>query len=97
MADIGISLNFASKKEHVPKIDQFNRNSKERVRYARAAMHFKRISKLMIIHIVATAIFWLNIFPPLKPGAGMSNTKVPIQLVPGTVVDFKKFCRLQLG
>ena len=51
----------------------------------------------MIIHIVATAIFWLNTFPPLKPGTGISNSKVPEQLFLGTVVYYKKVCRLHAG
>ena len=57
MADLGISLNCASKKECVPNIEQFNRNVKEIVQSSQAAIHFKRIYKLMITHIVATAIF----------------------------------------
>ena len=57
MADLFISLNCVSKKEHVPEIEQFNQTVKERVRSAWAYMPFKQISKLMIVHIVATAIF----------------------------------------
>ena len=72
-------------------------NVKERVRYARATNTFKRISKLMIVHLVASAIFWLNKFPPSTPGAGMPDTKVPRQLILGNTVKYKKVCRLQTG
>ena len=51
----------------------------------------------MIVHLVAYDFFWLNDFSPSKPGAGLSNTKGPRQLVPGTIMDYKKVCRLQLG
>ena len=77
MAGLGISLNFSYKKEHVLDIELLNNTFKELVRYAQSAMPFKRISKLMIAHLVATAIFWLNAFPPSKPGRGLSNKKCP--------------------
>ena len=57
MNALGINLNCASKKEHVPEIERFIRTVKDSVRSARATMPFKRISKLMIVHLVASAIF----------------------------------------
>ena len=77
MSDLGISLNCASKKEHVHEIEQFNCTAKERVRSTQSAMTFKIIYKLMIVHLVATAIFWQKIFPPSEPGARLLNTKGP--------------------
>ena len=53
-------------------------------------MHLKLISKLMIVYLVASAIFWINDFTPSEPVAGLSNTKIPGKLVPETVVDYKK-------
>ena len=41
--------------------------------------------------------FWLNKFIPSTPGSGMSDTKVPGQLILGNTVDYKKFCCLQSG
>ena len=63
ISDLGISLNCASDKEHVPDIEQSNRTIKKQVWYSLSAMPFKVISKSMIVHLVATAIFWLNDFP----------------------------------
>ena len=54
---LGINLNCASKQEHVPEIERFIQIVKERVRSARSTIPFKRISKLMIVHLVASAIF----------------------------------------
>ena len=68
---LGINLNIASKKEHVPEIEWSNRVVKERVRSSRATMSFQRIYKLMIIHIFATEIFWVNYFLPPHAGAGI--------------------------
>ena len=91
MTALGIKLKFASKKEHVPEIERFIRTIKERVRSARSTMPFKRISKIMIVHLVASAIFWLNEFPPSTPGAGLSDTKGPGQLILGNTVNYKRF------
>ena len=51
----------------------------------------------MIVNLVASSIFWINVFPPSTPGAGLSDTKGPRQLVIGNMVDYKKVCRLHLG
>ena len=90
MTGLGINLNCAPKKEHVTEIERFIRTVKERVRSAQATIPLKRISKLMIVHLVASAIFWLNEFPPSTPGAGLSDTKGPRKLILGNTVDYKK-------
>ena len=51
----------------------------------------------MIDCLSASAIFWLKTFPPSKPGAGLSNTKLPGKFVLGTFVDYKKVYRLHTG
>ena len=55
--DIGVSLNCASKKESIPEIYKFNCTVKERTQYELADMLFKLIYKLMIVNLVASAIF----------------------------------------
>ena len=44
----------------------------------------------MIVNLVASPMFWINIFTPLTPGAGLSDTKGPGQIVLGTIFDKKK-------
>ena len=61
MADIGIYLNWAYNKEHVPEIERFNSTIKKRIWYAQPAMPLKRISKWMISRIFASTIFVLMI------------------------------------
>ena len=41
----------------------------------------------MIVHIVASEIFWLNALTPSTPGIGLSDTKGPRQLILGNTVD----------
>ena len=45
----------------------------------------------MIVHLVTSAIFWLNAFLPSTPGAGLSDTKGPGKLILGNTVDYKSF------
>ena len=94
MNSLGINLNCAFKKEDVLKNEHFIRAFKERFRSNRSTMPFKRISKLMIVHLVASYIFWLNVFPPSTPGAALSDTKGPRQLILGNTVGYKKVFRL---
>ena len=97
MPDIGITINCVFKKEHVPDIEWFNFTFKERARYACAAMPLTHISKIMIAHLSAAAIFWLKTFPPSKTDTGLYDTKVPVKCFLETVVDYKKVCGLQTG
>ena len=60
-------------------------------------MSFKKISKLIIVHLVISAIFWINAFPLSKPGAVLSNTKVPGQLSLGNTVDYNNIFHLNPG
>ena len=57
MADLGISLNFTSKKEHFLGIGKSNRNVKVYVQSSQAAIPFKQISKLILVHLDTTTIF----------------------------------------
>ena len=97
MTALGIKLNCSYKKEHAPETERFIRNVKERVRSARSTMPFKRTSKLMIVHLVASTLVWINEFPPSTPGSGISYTKGPGQLILGNKFDYKKVCCLHSG
>ena len=41
----------------------------------------------MNVHLVASAIFGINDFPPSTPGAGLSDTEGTRQLILGNTVD----------
>ena len=51
----------------------------------------------MIVHLVASDIFWLNAFPTSTPGAVLSDTKGPGQLILVNTADYKEVCHLQPG
>ena len=60
-------------------------------------MLFEQISKLRIVHLVASSIFLLNAFPPSTLGTGLSNKKGPEEIILGNTVYYKKHFRLQTG
>ena len=97
MISLGLNLNRASKKEHVPEIDRFIQTAKERVISAQATMPLKQIYNLMIVHIFASDIFCINEFTLSTPCAGLSDTKGLGKVVPGSIVNYKKVCRLHPG
>ena len=51
----------------------------------------------MIVHPVASEMFWLNEFPPSTPGAGLSDTIGTGKLILGNNADYKKVFHLQPG
>ena len=53
-------------------------------------MPYKLIYNLIILHPVASVIFWINEFPPSTPGTGLSNKKGPGKFSLGNMVDYKK-------
>ena len=97
MIALDINLNCAPQKEHVPEIERFIRTVKERIIPAHDAMTFKRIFKLMIVHLVASTIFWIDAHPSSAPDTVPPDIKVPGQLLLRTVVKYKKVFRLYPG
>jgi hypothetical protein len=69
-----VSFNFCAQDEHVPEIEQYIRTVKDRTRSGYNSLPFERIPRLMLICLVANAIFWLNAFPHAD---GVSDTLLP--------------------
>ena len=86
-----INLNCASKKENFPKIEPFIRTVKERVRSAWSTMQFKRLYKLMIVHLFVSAIFWINEFTYQYLLQDFQTQKVPDNLYLELWSTTKKF------
>ena len=84
-------LNCASKKEHIPEIKQFIYSVKERVWSAQSAMPFKQISKLMIVHIVASNIFNLNFLLIQNLEQDCQTQKTPYILYVGLLLTTIRF------
>jgi hypothetical protein len=48
----------------------------------------------MIVEMVVSATFWLNMFPPVD---GVSKVISPRGVIIGLTVDYNKHCRLEFG
>jgi hypothetical protein len=73
LMDAKVNLNVvASNNEHIPEIERHIRTVKDRVRCMyNHAVPFKKMPSRMIMEIVTSATFWLNMFPPRD---GISKT-----------------------
>jgi hypothetical protein len=89
-----ICFNFCAQKEHVPDIERFIRTVKDRVRSAYNMVPFKHIPRLVIIRLVANAVFWLNAFPQSD---GVSNSLSSRYLLTGRHLDYTKHVRSEFG
>ena len=57
-------------------------------------MPFKHTFKIIIVHIVDSAIFCLNSFTSSTPGSGLSDKKDPGQLLLESMSNYKRVCCL---
>ena len=94
LADMGIQLNTVSNDEHVPEIERQIRTLKERTRGIYCTLPFRKIPRRLIIKILYTANYWLNMF--LHKG-GISQTMRPRTLLTGLTMNYNRHCRLEFG
>jgi len=94
LADMGITLNCASRNEHVPEVERYIRTIKERVRAIASVLPFKQYPPRLVAEMVYNAVFWLNTFPH---NDGIHSTISPRTLITGLAIDYHKHCRLAFG
>ena len=94
LMDAKVNLNVASNNEHVPEIERHIRTVKDRVRCMYNSVPFKKMPSRMIVEMVTSATFWLNMFPPRD---GISKTISPRGIIHGLTVDYNKHCQLEFG
>ena len=89
-----ISLNTCSEDEHVGDIERLIQTVKERCRDIYCTLPFNRLPGQLVIEMVYSAVFWLNVFSPAGTVAqGLS----PRELLTGKSVDFNKHCKFEFG
>jgi hypothetical protein len=94
LADLGVTLNKYSGEEHVPVAEQHIHTLKEHCRCICNTLPFTKLPGMLIVQIVSTCIFWLNIYPPTD---GVSRNINPRKLVTGVKIDYKKHIRAEFG
>ena len=88
------SLNCCGADEHVPEIERYIRTVKDRTRSTYRMLPFRRIPRLMLIHMVKNAVFWLNALPAQD---GVSSDHSPRYLMTGYELDYNLHVRLEFG
>ena len=64
LADEKILLNTCSAGEHIPEAERLIRTVKDRARGIYTTLPFERMPGRLVIELVYTSIFWLNVFAP---------------------------------
>jgi hypothetical protein len=94
LAAMGITLNRCSREEHVPVAERRIRTLKERCRSICNTLPFKKLPGMLVVQMVSTCNFWLNVFPPKD---GVSQKINPRELITGVKIDFNKHIRAEFG
>ena len=87
-------LNCCAADEHVPDIEWYIRTVKDRVRSTYRMLPFKRVPRLILIHLVKNAVFWLNALPAVD---GVSSTHSPRYLLTGRELENPLHVHLEFG
>jgi hypothetical protein len=84
---MGVTLNRCSREENVPVAERQIHTLKERCRCICNTLPFKKLPGMLVVQMVSTCSFWLNIFPPKD---GISRNINPIELITGVKIDYNK-------
>jgi hypothetical protein len=90
LAELGITLNKCSHEEHVPVAERRIRTLKERCQSICNTLPFKKLPGMLIVQMVSTCNFWLNVFPPKD---GVSRNINPRELITGVKIVYDKHIR----
>ena len=89
-----IHLNVVAADSHVGEVERSIRTVKERLRACVHGLPFKRLPKLLLVHMVSHVIHCLNLFPASH---GVSDTLSPVSIVTGAPpADYNTF-KLEFG
>jgi hypothetical protein len=94
LPEIGVTLNRCSREEHVHVAERRIHTLKERYRCICNTLPFKKLPGMLVVQMVSTCNFWLNIFPPKD---GISRNINPRQLITGVKIDYNKHVQAEFG
>jgi hypothetical protein len=78
----------------VPEVERYICMIKERTRCIYNTSPFTRMPTRIVIEMVYSSVFWLNMFPA---NDGISTTMSPRSIIAGMKLDYTKDCRLEFG
>ena len=94
LASLGVTLNEASRDEHVGEIERFIRTVKERMRAIYNTLPFQKIPAQLVAEMAKACVLWLN---SLLPQNNFGNALSPCTIVTDQRLDFKRHCRFQFS
>jgi hypothetical protein len=95
LADAHTQLNVTAEDEHVPEAERYIRTRlKERTRAVYNTLPFRKMSGMMIVEMVHSSNYWLNMFPANN---GVSAVLSPRRIMTGQYSDYDLHCQLQIG
>ena len=80
-------LNCCAADEHIPDVERYIRTIKDRARSTYRMLPFRHLPRLMIVHLIKNAVFWLNSFPHRD---GISNEHSPRYFLTGFELKYKQ-------
>jgi hypothetical protein len=94
LAEMGVTLNKCSREGHVPVAERRIHTLKERCRCICNTLPSKKLPGMLVVQMVSTCNFWLNIFPPKD---GVSRDINPRELITGVKIDYNKHIQAEFG
>ena len=78
----------------MPEIEHYIQTVKDRVRSTYPMLPFRRIPRIMVVHLVKNSVFWVNSFPHQD---GVSNQHPPRFIMTGLELKYKLHVCLHFG
>jgi hypothetical protein len=94
LSEMGVTLNRCSREEHVPVAERRIRTLKQRCRCICNILPFKKLPGMLVVQMVMTCNFRLNIFPPKD---GISRNINLRKLITGVKIDYNKHIQAEFG
>jgi hypothetical protein len=94
LSEMGVTFNRCSREEHVPVAERRICTLKVRCRFICNTLPFKKLPGMLVVQMVNTCNFWLDIFPPKDK---ISRNINPRELITGVKIDYNKHIQAEFG
>jgi hypothetical protein len=96
LSEMGVTLNRCSREEYVPVAERRIRTLKERCRCICNTLPFNKLPGMLVlvVQMLSTYNFWLNIFPPKD---SISRNINPRELITRVKIDYNKHIQVEFG
>jgi hypothetical protein len=88
------TINTCAADEHVPDVERYVRTVKDRSRSTYRMLPYKYLPRIVVVHLVRNAVFWLNAFPTDE---GITRKYSPRYVMTGQQLSASKHARIEFG